>query len=723
MNVSDKPVARLDDANRGEPCRLRSCRSTVLMLVALSLSVLSAVAQTAAPGATTLYREGSDLLLEGDPYRAADLFAAAVRVNPYYADAWAALARCQYELGEYEMAMSHIDTALRYGPRSSSLLTLRAFAAIGLGRIDDARSLFEETLKSMPNDRDARFGLALLDIRSGRPSEARARLAASLRSAPGDARALLSLALIARAEGREAESVAWLDEALRRSGNDPDILFAAATIYADNGDVLESARLAKAALDIRPAHAEALLLLATLYAGSGQLADARTTLEAVLAGNRAEARAWFLLGSVEADAGRLEEAVRAWSSLVALRPDDEMARLALENLVMDRTGFEAAVRSDLAAWRFRRAADFEKRLLYQKAQAEYRRGLAIDPYSARGRARYAELLRMSGLKTSYLAELRFLAGLGKDDRAIKDAIEIYSSLLDGSVPGNWNVDGTALEGVPYRLTVYATGGRKDSFHPGSNFIMAKYIRDLLAMEPGLAPRKDTPGVESFADAFRLSRESGDEWFVLVSVAETDRDVVVSAELRTARTGELAFRIEVPRSGNDRVTAASAYLVAAVQDALPLRGVVIDRNASRVLIDLGAVDGIRKGDNLLVVRNNKITIKPDGSGLEWNDGDAVASLVVDTVDDEVSEATMKRLGFFDRLNPGDIVVRPPSDAPATDTAGTQQRPAPDAPAGNGTPGTASGTAPAGNGKPVAGTAATPVASFVWSTLFDRVRSLY
>jgi hypothetical protein len=60
--------------------------------------------------------------------------------------------------------------------------------------------------------------------------------------------------------------------------------------------------------------------------------------------------------------------------------------------------------------------------------AEYRRGLSIDPYSVPGRRRYAELLRLSGLAAAYHAELAFLKDLGKADRAIDDALEIYGSL-------------------------------------------------------------------------------------------------------------------------------------------------------------------------------------------------------------------------------------------------------------------------------------------------------
>ena len=79
---------------------------------------------------------------------------------------------------------------------------------------------------------------------------------------------------------------------------------------------------------------------------------------------------------------------------------------------------------------------------------------------------------------------------------------------------------------------------------------------------------------------------------------------------------------------------------------------------------------------------------------------MARLVVGRVDDEVSEGKLERVGFFDRVNPRDTVVREP--------------PKPEAPSA---------------AKPkVAAAAKTPSveplpSTYVWSTLFDRVRSLY
>ena len=160
---------------------------------------------------------------------------------------------------------------------------------------------------------------------------------------------------------------------------------------------------------------------------------------------------------------------------------------------MDGTGFEDPSRAALAAWRFSTAPPISRAdCSTRRRSAEYRRGLSVDPYANQGRRRYAELLRGSKLPTSYLSELRFLADLGKADQALSDAMEIYDSLLEGSVSRDWKVDGASLASSPYRIAVFSVGPGGTPYHAGSDMVVARYLRDALAFEPGLAPERGSP---------------------------------------------------------------------------------------------------------------------------------------------------------------------------------------------------------------------------------------
>jgi len=631
-------------------------RRAVLFAAMAMLVLLTTHAQLSGQTALALYKKAEAFLADGDFYRASDSLETALAINPAFAEAWSLLSRCQYELGEYERALGFIEEAFRYGPRNPATLNLKGFILLGLGRLEEARKTFQETVSGLPKDRDARFGLAMLDLGSGKPGEAKSRLSESLAVYPSDSRALLSLAAIARAENKNEEAAALLKEALRWLSDNAESSYAAAELYAEQGNMAEAARLAQNALALRPGHSGALKLLALLSYMEGSLEDARHFLNTSLKNNRKDTEAWFLLGLAEQAAMHRPEAEYAFRSILDLDPGDEIARIALENYIMDTTPFEDTARADLADWHFSRALDFERSFLNQKAVTEYRRGLAINPYAGKGRKRYADLLLSAGLSNSYLAELRFLDSIGKTDSVLKDAIEVYDSFLAGSVGRDWAMFGESQENSgAYSLGMFSLAHGAYLYHPGSDAVFARYLRDMLVFEPMVKLSRQVPAVSRLSDAYQLARDAGLDYYAIVSLAETDRTVLASLELRSAKTAALVKRIEVPRAGNDRIALAAFQLIAEIKNQLEPKGSLVSRKGNLGLVSLGKAAGIKKGDSFFVIKKGAVSISPDGKALSWKDDDIVAAITADRVDDDFFEGRLERMGFFDRINPGDVVV--------------------------------------------------------------------
>jgi hypothetical protein len=121
---------------------------------------------------------------------------------------------------------------------------------------------------------------------------------------------------------------------------------------------------------------------------------------------------------------------------------------------------------------------------------------------------------------------------------------------------DWRVDQFSVLSRPYSLAVYSVGPGGLPYHAGSDLVVARYLRDLLSSSARIAPSRSTPRVAAFSDAYRMAREAGMDYFILLRTEETERDVLVLAELYVGRTGALVARLEVPRSGNDRIAGAA-----------------------------------------------------------------------------------------------------------------------------------------------------------------------
>lgn len=609
-----------------------------------------------------------------DWYGAVEDYLAAISKNPAYGDALEGLAECYYEVGEYGEALVYAKKAAPYKKGDPALQTLEGFIRIGLSDLSGARKLFEGVAATRPNDLDARFGLALLDLAAGKKTDARVKLEESLRVSPQNARALLSLALIADDQGRRDEAATLVERALRYHGEEPRVQYTAARLAAAAGDRDKAIFYARNALKASPAYAEARRLLAGLMYESASYEEAISLMREAVARNRKDYLSWFTLGLASQAAGKRPDAIYALRQVLSLRPDDEVARIALEGAVMDGAPLEDPSREEYASWHFSRGAQFEDRNYFADALFEYRRGLKVYPYSKKGRVLYADLLKKRGLPGAQLAELKVLKELGKADTPVLDAIETYEHYLDGSVSSSWGVDQYALEKRPYKLAIFYVEGSGEEFHGSSTPLLVRYLSDLLASSSRLSVLPLGAPVGGTTEAFRKAREAEADYYLLVTARETERDIELDGELRVARTGSLAARFNSYRSGNDRVKDSAARLDELLVSSLEPKGSLLRRNADRGLVDLGKSDGFKVGDKLLVLRGGGLAVAPDGLGPSYAPDALVGNFTITKIDEELCEGKLSSADFFDRVNVGDEVLRAPDAKAAPKAPAATSRPA-------------------------------------------------
>jgi len=593
-----------------------------------------------------------------DWYGAVEDYLAALSKNPAYVDAMLGLAECYYEVGEYDESLVYIQKAAPYKRGDAALQNLEGFVRIGLSDLNGARKCFSSVSSSRPNDLDARFGLALLDLAAGKKTDARVRLEDSLRVSPQNARALLSLALIAEDQGRRSEAQTLIERALRYHGEDAKVQYTASRLAADSGDTENAVFYARNALKASPGYSEARRFLARLMYDSSSYEEAAALMREAVAQNRKDYLSWFTLGLATEAAGKKSDAVYAFRQVLSLRPDDEMSRIALENLIMDSSPLEDSSREDYANWHFSRGVQFEDRDNFDQALFEYRRGLRVYPYSKKGRVLYADLLKKRGLPGAQLAELQLLKELGKADTPVLDAIETYSSLLQDSLSAAWGIDQYSLDKRPYKVALFYEAAAGSAFHPSAGALMLRYVSDILSSSSRLSLLKLDSRVSSATEAFRRAREGGADYFLIITTKETERDIELLGDMRVARTGSRANSFSAYRSGNDRLKDAASRLAGLLVDSLQPKGSLLRRSSDIGLVDLGRSDGFKKGDKLLVIRGGELGVASNGLGPSYLKDSVVGKFTITRTDEEVCEGKLEPSDFFDRVNVGDELILAP-----------------------------------------------------------------
>jgi tetratricopeptide (TPR) repeat protein len=606
--------------------------------------------------AASYYEQGREYMAAEDWYSAAETLLECLKLNPAHAEAAASLAECYYDLGEYDEALIWVRKGRTLARGNLALANLEAVTLIALGQLDGAAAVISDVLAREPYNRDALFSAAELDIARGRAGDALIRYREVAPRYPDDRRLLISLALVQGSLGDADGARTTIEKALALHPGDYRVYYYAAYLDAQAGRLSQAIRYAAESLAVKPGFAPARSLLASLRYRSGQYEEAARLADEAIAADRNDIGNWFLKGMAYTRMGRRSEAASIFAIVTAIDPDDEFVRTALEDLIISDTPLEDPGRARWASWHFRRAREYRSRNLGDQALFEYRRGLRLNPYAA-DRREYADLLRVRGFPARYLEELRFMQSLGLGNRDITDAVEAYDALLADALYRRWSVDPVeiAASSRHWKVAVFSVASQSAFYHADAGNVASSFIKDLLVHDRDMEVIEAELGQPSFSQAFRTAREAGADYFLIVSVSESERDLSIKGELFVARTGSPAGTFFAFMTGPDRLRNAARGITGQLAESLPFRGVILRRRASQALVDKGRADGVKAEQVYEIVKKNRAVILNEGIGLAYVPEDVAGTLTVNLPDEEVSLGTLSRSGFFDRIEAGDEVI--------------------------------------------------------------------
>jgi tetratricopeptide (TPR) repeat protein len=651
-------------------------RAAFLVCIALFYSV-SVYPQTKRDAAF-FYNEGRVFMLADDYYSAAQSFLEGLKINPAHAETTASLAECYYYLGEYEEALVWVRKARTLARANLDTANLEAFILVAMGQLAEAEDVLKTVLQTEPYNKEALFVQGEIDMARGRNGEALRRYREAVRRYPDDRRLLLSLALVSLSLNDYRSAQGYIDRAMLAHPDDYRVYYYAAWLDARRGDAGKAVEHAEKALYYKEDFAPALALLTTLRYRVGDYEEAIALANGRIAVNRNDKYAHYLKALSlwrigEADPSRLREARAVLDTVLTIDSDDEFVRALQEEIILQSTSIEDRSRARYAEWHFLRAAEYRQKNLSDEALFEYRRGLRLDPYAAQRRD-YADILRFKGYTEAYLEELLFIKEIGGiTDTSIYDAIEAYTARNRDALSLKYRVGAEEFT-RHWNIALFSIDARDTSaYHTDNAVIAAAYLKDMLAHDRNIDPGADAvAGIRSpsFADAFRVSRTRGDDYFLIVSVDENERDLSLKAVLYASRTGTELRTFTAYRSGENRLRNAARSIINQLNAALPFRASLIRRSAAIAVIDKGRIDGVTIDAEYEVVKQGTAEVAPqsDGISLKYADGNIAGTFKVTLVDEEVSEGILTRRGFFDRIAVGDeVILQPKAETAPEQTA--------------------------------------------------------
>ena len=634
---------------------------------------LSALAFSQNNSALKLFDRGVQKQIVEDYYGASEDFQQALQVNKSYGEAWFHLAQVTYAIGDYSLALTYLEEADSYAKNRTDIQNLKGLILIALGRLDEARTVFTDILKKYPNDIDSRFGLAELDLFTGSFIGAKNQYEDALKRQGNNRKALLSLALISEEMGNHDTARKYIEQALRYHSGEAEVHYLAAYLEAKRGNFSDAEKRARAAVQINPDYTKAYVLLSSILYAQKKYSDVIDLSDYLIAKNRNTSEAWYVKGLSQYRRGDWKSAIATWSTALAINPYDEVMRGGLELLVMRNLPVEDASRATYADYHVQKAREFSKSYFGEEARYEYQRALKINPYDDTARAEFAQLLGNTGLNENYLNQLKFIkqnqeraeaekseeekakTKLTSEQKKVNDTIEAYESLMKYSLAAKWNVDPFYLDKTRWHVGLYYTKSPVQLLHCDAEEIAAGMCADIFSGIASASVAVQNQPVSGYGEAYRLARKNNLDYFVLLSVDESEREITLSAVVYSARTGTETAKFSSFRTGNDKFSSVLRAFRRDLLDILPVRGKILQRSVNEILVDLGTVEGMKADVVLDVVKAGKIVTNDKGLGVTFDEKNLLGTIKISRAGEEISQGTLSQSGFYDRVNVGDEVL--------------------------------------------------------------------
>lgn len=645
-------------------------------------SKTTAFEQNSKLSASQLYQIGMDFYADKNWWQASEKFQEALQKNNAYADAWYMLAKCSYEMNQFDLCTEYVSKAQHYAGEKPEYLNLTAFSYISTGKIKEAELLFNTVLKKYPNDIEARFGLAELDLFNGKLSGAEALYKDALKRQSSNVKALLSLALVSTELGKHDLARNYINKALQSHANNEEVYYIASYLSAMRGDYSEAERKALMAVQVNGNYDSAYELLGTIYYAQKRYQDVIDIADFRISRNRDLTQAWFMKGLAQEKLGQFEDSLSTWETGLEIDPTDEIMRAAFELSILSHTRIEDPRRKAWAMYHVRKGQEYQKKYLGPQVRYEYQTALKINPKNKTARSAFAELLYNDGFNENYLEQLKFVkentpepviknkdkptdAEVNRQIRYIRlsDTVEGFESLMSNTMAQRWDINPFYLDKTRWNIGIYYMEKIEPMYHCDIARIASNTLRLMFQGIASTNVRLYPEEVSGYADAYKKAHDKKLDYFIILTGDETDRDVKIDAVVYSGRTGTKSQSFSIYRTGNDRFSNALLRLRKDILEILPVRARILNRNLNEMLIDIGKSEGMVKGAEFAVVRKGAMKTSDNGVGLVYTDKDMLGKVTVTKTSEEISEGILSDTGFYDRVNSNDelILIKMPEKA--------------------------------------------------------------
>lgn len=503
-------------------------------------------------------------------------------VNRYFREALMLRGQIYQRLGENEKALENWEACLQVDPSYNPLLFILARFELDRAEYDKSLEYYDRILKEEPLNLQALLGKAEVEIRRKNLRVARGYLIHAERIDP-------SFPLLHRLYGEfylagneRSEAERSFKQARELSIRDPLVYLRLGEIRFRDKDWTGAEDFLDRSIQLDPENLEPYSLLAQVYLEQKEWSRAYKVFRDAEKSLSFHALYHYNLSVLSGRIGKQALALEHMKKALDLDSEDPFALMYLSGLL--RESGKSSDGKELAERFFREARRSYNEGDYNKARLDFRRGLMLVPHAEKERYEFAMCYKRLGYWKTYLNEMKVVLGLDpgvekwsfqleRDERRFSMEYGSLGSMDPKRSP-------TRVLILPFRSFEPQAG------HLEAGSLLAKelafYLNNLYRIDASFDPDAD----RSLFD------------FVITGEYEDHAQrLSVNCEMRSARDRERTGQYERAAVQNERVIRVMGSLASDVARDLPVAGEIFQIRDDDFFVNLGLLDGFKKGDLL------------------------------------------------------------------------------------------------------------------------------
>lgn len=606
-----------------------------------------------AENAISFNKKGWDAYNRTEYDRAIFNFVNSLRINSRYSDSLIGAGKSYYALGIYDKSLDMYIDALRLDPNSTDALNGIGMVLTDTGRFTEAIEYFEKSYKISGDNPESQYGLAYVYYRMDKRIWAKRKLDNIFKSNPYHYQSLLLMADIKADEGRINEARDFVEKAINSSSDTPagyikygsillkhylktgdsDLLAEAKDSYnralAINPDNYQANRdMGMIALmeleDMNSARAVAGSFDEAAYRERAAVATGYLSRAASIISNRSTVYSLSLAYELSGDRNMaIEYMLKAYKMF----PSDSMLKGKIEDfLVLNdyKSAYPARVmlsNENIELSRLNRKESLHDNVIYY-----LRRALFLNPQNKEVREQLINYYSILDYNSLMIDEMKNLLQLYPDYRTqdmlnlaiIKRRDRLYNREGYANIETPRDVPRVMVLNFDNagRIADHADSGR--TVARGITFALQQFGRMRIV---GIREREEVAGslktggdnlftaIKKIKD-YRDETGAGIDFIIYGDIYEVDDYLSINCRVMDMNRGYIISEFEISGRGKESLGLVSMKTAGRIYNTIPYSGKILKLKDEGILVNLGLVDGVTTGTQLVIYLDSRSRLTND-----------------------------------------------------------------------------------------------------------------